>query len=62
MAFYLSLIGLTLSYLVNLKNCHPIKEQALRKQDIEAFGRIIIKIINKKGKPNGEFSLLNPNY
>ena len=50
-----------LGYLVNLENCIT-KEQALGKQDLEAFGRIIIKIIDKKGKPNREFGLLNPDY
>ncbi len=60
MTFYL--LWLTLSYLANLKNYYLTKEYALGKQDIEAFRRIIIKIIDKKGKPNREFGLLNPNY
>ena len=62
MTFYLSFIRLTLSHLANLENCHLTEEHALGKQDIEAFRCIIMKIIDKKGKPNREFSLLNPNY
>ena len=60
MTFYS--LWLTLSYLANLENCYLTKEYALGKQDIEAFRRIIMKIMDKKGKPNKEFGLLNFDY